>query len=338
MAYDRPVPTCALLGAMSSFAAVGEYFKNLSMHGVHRKISEEKQNLANAIWESHMKESRDKLSDDLMRHLDIPIVCVCKEIEIAQIMCYKSALKYKPEWAIEPTGVFGYCHICRDFANLKWQAKEYALKLSKRYCDEGVVEINIQNWASGQHSFQLTASEEFWVQKKLKALAELQNHVDDKDRVWKQFLARCEECMNASSNCALILLDYKSKTLLNRGPSSDETDFHNKRFASHCGFCVFMPGLKFHLDVLSATVSQTGYDSHLAMEKLEKVLKSHEQTKDIWKNITELEVWTDTGRHFVCGTFTGCVLSTLPYSKVALNSFVPHHGRTKKAHVGTCRS
>ena len=152
------------------------------------------------------------------------------------------------------------------------------------------------------------------------------------------------EVAAARSNLVLIVLDYKSKTDVYRGPSTTEDDFFNKRFASHMGFCCFLPGsLIVYIDVLSNIVSQTGYDSHLCLEQCVKQLRQGEDTKDAWKTVTAAEIWTDTGKHFKCHTFTGACFAggervgnrvergifDCTFLEVMLNSFVTHHGKTR---------
>ena len=239
------------------------------------------------------------------------------------------AKRLKPRCIRTPRRSTDMCHNCTDYHVALRRLNAQVEKLEAKY------ELKFESAAAALEG-ELTALEAYAVATLSDAVATLQCHVDAKNRQNANLELAISDTTNGSVlNC---VVDFQQDPQLGHGPLEVDDAWHNFGRAAVCGFAFYLPILwnmpamakaPIYVAVVSPTSDHTAFAAHRALEEALWLIR--QEYPQEWAQVTRVEIWCDTGKHFRSFVFCGCVLGALPqaFPTVAFgwNSFVEHHGK-----------
>ena len=182
----------------------------------------------------------------------------------------------------------------------------------------------------------LSPNQKHRLKKKLRTLHLLEFHRCVKRVQDSAFKESQKNATSDESDTCVIVLDYMKKAQLGKGKVELKGSWAKYGLASVLGVVFYLPGIvePVYTDLVSATVDQTCFASHVGLERA--VRTTLELHPEAWKRVRRVEVWADCGSHFRGWVFVAYVLGALPkllhsagvpIVACFLNFFAEHHGK-----------
>ena len=299
-----------------------------------RKSDDTQQQIVDLLWEFSEPASSCQahchqfaVGDQPIRFLTETPTHIGNVAEERALCCRNTLLSYWREEApyiIQPTQYTDYCRYCDDLRiKLRKETQMLSglkkrLKLAELACDD-----LREFYKTYKHL--LTDDEGIELTKHFTEVDELQHH--------RECSLRQKAAFEASVSCPFtltILYDYKEKIQVGIGPVNRDDAHFNKTSVNLLGFVVFVGELQVVVDMVSDSSAQTGVVTCLCIEKLMDRLATDPMTRDLMKDMTRLDFWSDAGSHFrncTCAWFTLYNMSRFYNTYTRLNFFCEKHGK-----------